>query len=603
MSLRFLRRCGGYSFFAACLLSVCSPAQDVSLYEVARGEYFTQATSNRADTAHALLHELYAYVQPAYDGSVLSATLTSPKAQKYSLTNYNSEFELLSPSGTAVRFSNAAPSGEYQFHVQCANEGLKTERLSLPGPATGIPPARVANYSGLQAVDASQDMEVRWDKITRRGAHDFLQFDIVDTEGNAVFSQSQIGLEATNYTIPAGTLQPNSTNTGFLVIVHYDAISPGSKTPHWLSAERRMTRFHITTLNPAGVFRISPLCVTANENAGFATMTVQRMQGSAGEVAVDYFSADGTARSNVNYMPVSGTLVFADGVTNQTFTVPLLNDGVTNSPLTVHFTLTNATGGAALEIRPHAILTILDSQSAPGPNVNACLLSKVEFYDQTNADKPLQSARSTTSRFFVAVHPKFPGGIMQGALKLPNGSTCALGCSLEDYQAFFEYVEDFPSPTSMTSRFRSGKYEINFEAFSQGSNAVHLTLGAERVFSVPHLTNWTEAQAIEPGQPFVLNWEPFVGATTNDCVLVTVKDNAGEYVVRTPDEFEPGVLPGTTRSLTIPANLLEYGNRYVVNIIFVKMVAPARDVRTGIRTAVEFMHTTILDINTVPQPQ
>src|SRR2546422_9612233 len=112
--------------------------------------------------------------------------------------------------------------------------------------------------------------------------------------------------------------------------------SNGAQPPHWLSEEDRVTRFTIKTLNPAGVLGFSPICVTANETDRVATITVHRRQGGDGEVTVDYFSTDGTARSNVNYAPVSGTLTFPPSVTYQTFTVSLADDGVANSPLTIH---------------------------------------------------------------------------------------------------------------------------------------------------------------------------------------------------------------------------------------------------------------------------
>jgi len=570
--------------------------------EIARTEYFTQATTNRADTAHAVFYELSAFVIPAYEGSVLSATITWPSRQEYAMTNDSGQFMLLNASGDAVNLSAAAPSGTYRFQVQCASQGMQTVKVSMPGPATGIPPLRVANFEALQGVDASQPFGVFWDKVADKSANDYLELHIIDASGNEVFTNDQIRLDETNVTIPAGTLAPDSTNNAYLALIHLFAMNRGPKMPPWVTFERRDTWFKIITLNPAGVFRFSPLCVTANESAGPATMTVQRTQGSAGQVTVDYYSTDATARSNVNYTAVSGTLVFADGQTNQTFTVPLLNDGVTNPPLTVHLTLTNATGGAALDLRPHAILTILDSQSAPGPNVNACVLAKVEFYDQTNAAPPLQADRSLTSRFFAEVQPKFPGGVTDGTVTLPNGSVRKLGYGFENYQAFVEYDDDLPSPACMNSLYRPGKYKVTYNTCSQGAGSAVLTLGTERVFSVAWVTNWTEAQSIDPSQAFELRWTPFVGATTNDYVQVAVRNGTGEYVLWTPDEFEPGGLPGATASVSIPANTLDFGSQYWVNIIFVKMISPATDPRTGIHTGIAFMHTTGFYVNTVPAP-
>ena len=70
--------------------------------------------------------------------------------------------------------------------------------------------------------------------------------------------------------------------------------------------------------------------------------------GHAGEVLVDYATRDGSATAGVNYLPVSGTLRFPDGETVQTFTIPILDDGVPNANRSVNLTLSNPQGGALL---------------------------------------------------------------------------------------------------------------------------------------------------------------------------------------------------------------------------------------------------------------
>ncbi len=305
----------------------------------------------------------------------------------------------------------------------------------------------------------------------------------------------------------------------------------------------------------------------------------------------------------MNYAPVSGTLTFPPGVTSESFMVPLLNTGLTNPPLTVHFTLTNATGGATLAVRPHSVLSILHSEPSPGTNINGYLLAKVEFYSQTNTTAPSQADRSVTSRFFASVHPKFPGGVFSGSLWLANGTARSLGGLLANYQCFLEYNEDFPSSASMNKAFPPGKYVLNFESLTDGSYFAPISLGVERTFVAPHLTNWVEAQTIDPAATFTLKWAPFAGAGSSDIVRVMVTDDSGEYVVYTPDEFDTGALPGSTTTLTIPAGILDYGKRYLAEVVFSKIVGlqprPYPELRSGFASA----RTTGVYVHTIAAPQ
>lgn len=60
-------------------------------------------------------------------------------------------------------------------------------------------------------------------------------------------------------------------------------------------------------------------------------------------MSVDYATADGTATNGLKYTAVSGTLAFAVGRTNQTITVPILNEGLVEGTRTFTVTLSNPT--------------------------------------------------------------------------------------------------------------------------------------------------------------------------------------------------------------------------------------------------------------------
>ncbi|NDD38770.1 MAG: hypothetical protein EB082_10245, partial [Verrucomicrobia bacterium] len=100
--------------------------------------------------------------------------------------------------------------------------------------------------------------------------------------------------------------------------------------------------------------------------SGSATITVLRNGGATGQVAVQFATTtNGTAAPNQRFTPVSGTLVFAPGETNKTFSVPIIDDLLLNGNQTIELVLTNLTGNA-VPGQMTALLTIIDNDVAPG---------------------------------------------------------------------------------------------------------------------------------------------------------------------------------------------------------------------------------------------
>ncbi|MFC5650064.1 Calx-beta domain-containing protein [Paenibacillus solisilvae] len=95
--------------------------------------------------------------------------------------------------------------------------------------------------------------------------------------------------------------------------------------------------------------------IKVQENAGAASLIVQRRGGTTGEVTVNYKThADyyQGAKDGVDYEGVSGTLVFADGESLKTIKVPIIDNDNYDHNRTFYLSLTNPAGGANLgEIR------------------------------------------------------------------------------------------------------------------------------------------------------------------------------------------------------------------------------------------------------------
>jgi uncharacterized delta-60 repeat protein/uncharacterized repeat protein (TIGR01451 family) len=129
-----------------------------------------------------------------------------------------------------------------------------------------------------------------------------------------------------------------------------------------------------------GTFTFITTNYTVSESARFATITVIRTNGSDDTVTLTCLTQDlpgtpppgiGFARSNINYYAKSQPLTFYPGITNQSFTVGIIDDGHVDPDLALLLVITNiATGhpmnGTALGGITNAWLTIIDSDFPQG---------------------------------------------------------------------------------------------------------------------------------------------------------------------------------------------------------------------------------------------
>jgi uncharacterized delta-60 repeat protein/uncharacterized repeat protein (TIGR01451 family) len=176
-----------------------------------------------------------------------------------------------------------------------------------------------------------------------------------------------------NLSIPS---QADSFFLGGANIPLATALGPETTTPSTIIDNR----------NPPGTFTFITTNYTVSESAGLATITIIRTNGSDDTVTLKYLTFDlsgtpppgyGFARSNTNYKATSGTKTFYPGITNQSFTVTILDDKQADpghSDLALLLVITNIVAqhpmnGTALGGITNAWLTIIDSD-LPGGHLN-----------------------------------------------------------------------------------------------------------------------------------------------------------------------------------------------------------------------------------------
>ncbi|MFV9507025.1 MAG: Calx-beta domain-containing protein, partial [Oscillochloridaceae bacterium umkhey_bin13] len=118
-----------------------------------------------------------------------------------------------------------------------------------------------------------------------------------------------------------------------------------------------------TSIVPPGV-AFSTEALVASEAEGRAVFAVRLERSHSSPVTVRYQSADGSARANLDYVPLNGTLTFAPGEISKTLTVEIIQDTIVEVPETMTLRLSDPVN-ARLSPPAIATLTILDSNVPP----------------------------------------------------------------------------------------------------------------------------------------------------------------------------------------------------------------------------------------------
>jgi uncharacterized delta-60 repeat protein len=176
----------------------------------------------------------------------------------------------------------------------------------------------------------------------------------------------------TDYTAVSGTLvftNGNGTNT-FIVQIKNNGTLEGNRTFNVLLSQPTSpgvlmapTNETVTIVDINTGLKFSSPTYSVLKTGVAATINVIRTGYADSVVAVSYQTTNGTAIAGQNYQPASGTLLFTNGVTSQTFTVPILDNTAIQQDSTVYLQLLNPTN-ASLVYPYFSVLTIHDTSGS-----------------------------------------------------------------------------------------------------------------------------------------------------------------------------------------------------------------------------------------------
>lgn len=118
--------------------------------------------------------------------------------------------------------------------------------------------------------------------------------------------------------------------------------------------------------NQPGTFFFSRVSYSAAEDDGTFEVMILRSFGAAGQVSVNLASSNGTAMVNSDYEVVNSTLVFEEGVKNQTLSVVVMDDAIEEQVEQFSLTLSNPNNGALLGSPSNVTVTINDNDAPAG---------------------------------------------------------------------------------------------------------------------------------------------------------------------------------------------------------------------------------------------
>lgn len=239
--------------------------------------------------------------------------------------------------------------------------------------------------------------------------------------------------------------------------------------------------------------------------------------------------------------------------------------------------------------------------SGTGSGANAITVfsvGKVHHYNQTSSGAPtLDPATPYGFSGMTALASNRTASSVN--LTLPTGSVSNLFHLPPPQAEIFLLPVSHTSLSTYDATFPAGNYTFFVQATASNQTVV-VNLPSTASLpqpGVPHLTNYPAAQAVNPNQPFVLGWDAFPGGAATNYIFVEIGTNSA---YRSPDPGMPGALPGTARTFTIPAGILQPNTSYFSRVGFYNFAGATNASYAAAAYRATFTEFSLVTIGTSP---
>ena len=253
------------------------------------------------------------------------------------LANPSSGARLLPQSTTTVIVQDA--------YAELSFTNAVTTVLKNAGPAV-IPV--ICSNTNLEPAVSTNTVPIQVSYTTVDGSA-VAGVDYTATSGILYFTN---GIATNNISVPIINNGLVTSNRSFTVVLS-SPTAPGK-----LAAPSTNT---VTIINTVSGLSFASSAFTVQKTGVAATITVNRTSYTNSTVSVNFVATNGTAIAGINFGSTNGTLTFTNGVTSQSFQVPIIDTTAVQPDLTVQLQLSSPSGGSALVAPSAATLTIHDN--------------------------------------------------------------------------------------------------------------------------------------------------------------------------------------------------------------------------------------------------
>jgi surface-anchored protein len=249
------------------------------------------------------------------------------------------------PSGTAFDFIGV-PAGNTIYRLP---QNQNTELIFLGGAAYGIPAGTLNKYDPSTESGGRVSGSSAWSKLTLEnvtGPGTFSVWQSGDT-GPVAFMASANGFSADDslWITTGGHVHYNWAfselgryEVTFRVSGNVNTDGNNTTLENVVTSDPIKVYFSVGNL---GQFTLDSSSYSVAENAGQATVKINRVGGSDGRLTVNYATASGSALAGSDFTAKSGTVTFEDQQTSATISVPITDDTVEEAAEQFTFSISN----------------------------------------------------------------------------------------------------------------------------------------------------------------------------------------------------------------------------------------------------------------------
>jgi hypothetical protein len=338
-------------------------------------------------------------------------------------------------------------------------------------------------------------------------------------------------LAGVDYIKRSGTLiftNGNGTNTFFVPIINNASVDAdrafsvrlfNPTTPGRLVAPSNQT---ITIIDATAGFKFSQPRYSVNKTDGSALINVFRTGLTDSVATVDFSATNGSAIDGIHYAATNGTLMFTNGVTNQTFSVQVIDTTVVQPNETVLLQLFNPSN-SVLTAPSAATLSIKDNTGSFVVPAGSAIVS------ESGAGAPngvIDSNETVTVLFALRDAGGLNVGNLMATLIATNGVTPSPNPATQTYGPLISSSHSVSQPFTFTAQGTNGQevvamFLLQDTGTNIGTGVFGFQLGSTTASFTNAATITINDDAIASPYPSVIDITNLVGTVLKATITLT----------------------------------------------------------------------------------